>query len=270
MGCRLIIARQPASNIVADCSAGYDATESGRGNGRSSQCFCSLHSSSSGNIVEYAAAAKVSEVMSPLKFEFLSMTRKNRAMLSAPETADAEVNIDTLVSGAKEGKQESWNALVREAMKAIHGWSRRYKVGQAEDDVMQDTLLRMFRSIHTFKEGGNYFAWLRSIFVHALLDHRKKFARRLRTESGRELQERDVSVPDNALERLETNEAAGRIAKAIAKLPESLRQAIDAHLSDESTESISARLSITTRMVHQRLFWARHQIRLSLIASSVA
>ncbi len=77
-----------------------------------------------------------------------------------------------LIARAKSGDREAWDALAVAAMPRLRGVIRRF-VGDPDDtdDLVQDTLLRGYEKIHTFRGASTFSTWLISIGTRTALNH---------------------------------------------------------------------------------------------------
>lgn len=121
------------------------------------------------------------------------------------------------------GDQEAWAAFVERYGRKIYAWCRHWRLQEADaQDVTQNVLLELARQMRTFtyKPGGSFRSWLKTISHHAWCDFLR--ARR-RTDQGsggdavlHELQ--STAASDDLLKRLEEEcdrelfeEAAARV-----------------------------------------------------------
>jgi RNA polymerase sigma-70 factor (subfamily 1) len=99
------------------------------------------------------------------------------------------------IAAARSGDRQAFEALVRGHEKELEAFIRHHsgkRLGSKVevDDLVQDTLLRAFRSIGQFEgdDARAFSSWLRSIAEHAILDSVRKI------RAGKGLIEREVSI----------------------------------------------------------------------------
>ena len=143
------------------------------------------------------------------------------------------------------------------------------------EDLVQETYLRAFRSLHQFSEGTNLRAWLFRILTNTYInDYRKRQRRPTNTslddieefylydhliDSG--VQPGDERPEDEVLERLTTDE----VSSAIDQLPEEFRQVVVlADVEGFAYREIAEIVGIPVGTVMSRLFRARRRLRVQL------
>lgn len=135
---------------------------------------------------------------------------------------DAPVRTDRqLVDSVLAGDQEAFRALVDRESQAMIAICRRIVGDPAEaDDVAQDTFLRAYRALATFRGDGSFGAWLRRIAVRvavARLAGRRDLVRL--DDDGLDLQAATLQPQDDPEARTLDLEWRSAIHDAIARLP---------------------------------------------------
>jgi RNA polymerase sigma-70 factor (ECF subfamily) len=143
------------------------------------------------------------------------------------------------------------------------------------EDLVQETYLRAFRSLHQFTEGTNLRAWLFRIMTNTYINDYRKRQRRPTSTSLDDIEDfylydhlvDTVAQPHNddpeaeVLERLTT----ANITDAIDNLPEEFRQVVTlADVEGFSYREIADVLQIPVGTVMSRLFRARRRLRKTL------
>ena len=141
-------------------------------------------------------------------------------------------------------------------------WRLTRNVHDAED-LVQETLLRAFRSFDRFQEGTNVRAWLFTILHH------------LRTDQARRLRRQPPPTPLE--EAPEASQPAGQdrqagvreVREAIERLPEVFRAAVLLRDVEEfSYEEISRILAVPLGTVMSRIHRGRALLRASLVGDT--
>jgi RNA polymerase sigma-70 factor, ECF subfamily len=140
------------------------------------------------------------------------------------------------------------------------------------EDLVQETYLRAFRSLHQFTEGTNLRAWLFRIMTNTYINDYRKRQRRPTNTSLDDIEDFYLydhlvdavaqppsdSPEDEVLERLTT----ANITDAIDDLPEEFRQVVTlADVEGFSYREIADVLQIPVGTVMSRLFRARRRLR---------
>ncbi len=101
-----------------------------------------------------------------------------------------------IIQGCKDGREEAYRALVDIYAEQLMGTCLRYlRDSQKAEDVLQETYIRVFKSIHKYEEMGSLTGWLTKIAVNCCLKELKKNKRisaqeeELRFENSIELPE---------------------------------------------------------------------------------
>lgn len=142
----------------------------------------------------------------------------------------------SLVQACKEGDQTAFNLLVWRWEKPLFNFTYKY-VGDAQlaQDMVQETFIRVLRSIRTYEHRGAFSTWLYRIAVNLCKDHfRKKKLPMVSlhdyytTSSGDRVYVKD-SIADDAPRSDEAMAAADReemVRRLLAGLPEEQRVVI--------------------------------------------
>lgn len=140
------------------------------------------------------------------------------------------------------------------------------------EDLVQETYLRAFRSLHQFAEGTNLRAWLFRIMTNTYINDYRKRQRRPTNTSLDDIEDfylydhlvdsvvqpQSDNPEEEVLERLTT----ANITDAIDELPEEFRQVVTlADVEGFSYREIADVLQIPVGTVMSRLFRARRRLR---------
>jgi RNA polymerase sigma-70 factor (ECF subfamily) len=187
--------------------------------------------------------------------------------------ADPPIELDfELVKRVQRGDSAAFDLLVRKYQHRILALIGRYVHDWSEcQDVAQDTFMRAYRAIGSFRGDAQFYTWLHRIAVNTAKNHLVAHNRRPPTDdvdagdaeqydSGARL--RDTDTPERELMRQQLEQA---VMRAIDALPEELRTAISLREVDGlSYEEIAARMGCPIGTVRSRIFRARDAIDLEL------
>jgi len=166
-----------------------------------------------------------------------------------------------LVVRAREGDMEAYECLVRVYERPIYFLCLRMAgAPQVADDLAQETFIRAYGALSGFREGRDFYVWLRRIAVNASLNHLRS-AKREEPLGDREPDpERDM--PQDELQR---REAEGRFQEALGALPSDQRTVFVLRVfEDQSYREIARSLNISKGTVMSRLSRAREKLRARL------
>ena len=134
-----------------------------------------------------------------------------------PEADLAALDDRALVRACLAGRREAFDELVVRHRRAVYRLCYRF-VGNHEDaaDLAQETFLRAYRALGSFKGDSAVGTWLHRIAVNLSLNSVAGRARR--AEANVERAELVASDPD-AMSRVLSEERAAQVRAAITKLP---------------------------------------------------
>jgi RNA polymerase sigma-70 factor, ECF subfamily len=177
--------------------------------------------------------------------------------------------VEDLVANIRRGKEveESFRHLyTRYYARVIRLFQRRGLSMEESRDLAQETFLRLFRSIESFRSGEGFDPWLFGIAnnVYRNVVRQKTLPKRAAAEVHLE-EESDAStvpaVPGGPLEDLLNTERAERLHRALAELPPQMRVCIDLRLRGYKYREIAILMRISIQTVKAHL----HQARLRLM-----
>jgi RNA polymerase sigma-70 factor, ECF subfamily len=177
-----------------------------------------------------------------------------------------------LVGRVQRGDSAAFDLLVRKYQHRIAALIGRYVPDWSEcQDVAQETFIRAYRAIGSFRGDSQFYTWLHRIAVNTAKNHLVASNRRPpnddvevsdaeQFESGLRL--RDNDTPERELMRQQLEQT---VMRAVEALPEELRTAISLREVDGlSYEEIAARMDCPIGTVRSRIFRAREAIDLEL------
>ncbi|CAN5215702.1 RNA polymerase sigma factor [soil metagenome] len=93
----------------------------------------------------------------------------------------------------------AFDELVKRHQSGVRGWLRHFSddVGIA-DDIAQDTFLRAWRKLDTYKASGCFFAWLLTIARNEFLQHHRKSGREEKRRQALAAGKAPVNGPANS------------------------------------------------------------------------
>ncbi len=176
---------------------------------------------------------------------------------------DAELVRQTLTKS----DLNSYDCLVKRYQKQVYNLAL-HTLGNSEDagDVVQETFLRAYNKLHTFRQDASFLTWLYKIASNLCIDQirarnsRSALSLDVETGEGREpVAESRTSNPENIVVRNNLQEI---IQREVLQLPERYRMVIVMrHLQDMSVEEIARILEIPDGTVKTHLFRGREMLR---------
>ncbi len=172
-----------------------------------------------------------------------------------------------LVRRCLRGDMACYDELVRRYQRQVYSLLYRM-LGNVDDaeDLVQDTFIRAYNALHTFRQDASFLTWLYKIASNLGIDRMRTRKSRAaasleeEVESGREpaATERHTS-PEAAAVR---NCVGDVVHHEIMMLPERYRRVVLLrHVSEMSIEEIASQLNLPTGTVKTHLFRAREMLR---------
>ena len=172
-----------------------------------------------------------------------------------------------LVRRAQAGDLDAYELLVRGHADQLYAVILRV-VGNRQDaeDITQETLLRGWRAIGSFRGGSRFSTWLRRIAINETNRFLERGARRRSQQSVEEQEDRLASPADQQpAARAELHALQDALRLAVAQLPVKLRVALELRdMEGLSTREAAAVVGIREAAFKTRLHQARMKVRTAL------
>src|SRR6056300_447606 len=185
-------------------------------------------------------------------------------MESPVKKVEAE-NDQLLVDRARLGDRHAFDLLVLKYQSRLLSLVNRLVSNQSDAlDVLQDTFVKAYRSLHTFRGESAFYTWLYRIAINTAKNYLVARSKRppdrdldfQDLESDTEL--RDLETPENSLHRDEMFEV---MTRTLEQLPEELRVALTLReLEGMSYDEISEVMGCPIGTVRSRIHRAREAI----------
>lgn len=199
-------------------------------------------------------------------------------MILRPHTHDTDEKRDSpellaLISRAAEGDEAAFSDLLGRYERMVYNLAFQYTQNREDAaDVAQDTFLKLWRTLPSFRGESSFSTWLFRITQNCALDHlRRRAGNRTLSltydgdesdEEGRERELVDDSVEHNPAAQLEQNERAKAVRAAIASLRADHREVLVLReMEGLSYTRIAEMLGLELGTVKSRINRARIQIK---------
>lgn len=176
--------------------------------------------------------------------------------------ADAELVLQT-----QQGSPAAFEELVRNHQRMIHSLTFRMTGSLADaEDLAQETFIRAYEQIGTFRGTAKFSTWLYRIAVNTCLNWRQSEARRFQLHAHA-AEEISAQNAENSLAGNEANE----VQAALLKLPAKQRAAIVLTIYDGLHHAEAAQvLGCSETTVSWRVFAAKRKLKRLLTARRIA
>jgi len=175
---------------------------------------------------------------------------------------------DMLISRARNGDGDAFEALVRKYQRRIYAFCHRMTgTHQSADDITQETFIKAYNALSRFQPGRNFFPWIRKIALNSALNHIK--VRRRESPLGDRVERVPAGggsgSPARPEDMLEHKQLSIEFRKALDSLPESQKAVFVLKVHEDlNYREISGLLNIPVGTVMSRLNRARRILRRSL------
>ncbi len=181
-----------------------------------------------------------------------------------PRTGGAHDIDAALVRRARAGDPAGLRALVERTYPLVRRWARGWAPDEAEaDDLTQDVMVRMLRSLHTYRASARFTTWLYTVTRSVARDHHRSASRRARrdTEHGARalLGEAGSLEP---LDRVDAERLGAALETLFRELPDRQREVFDlVELQGYNAREVGELLGIEAVSVRAHLHKARRTLR---------
>jgi RNA polymerase sigma-70 factor (ECF subfamily) len=174
---------------------------------------------------------------------------------------------DELVERCKRGDPQSFQQLYRQYSKAMYNTSLRIVNNSADaEDVLQESFLDAFRSLHDFHYRSTFGAWLKKIVINKSINILRKRRNDFVDMESTELQAVTDEEPENEADMQYKVEEVKRM---ITRLPDGYRTVLSLYLLEGyDHEEISQILNISHNTVRTQYVRAKQKL-LTIIKQGV-
>ncbi len=141
--------------------------------------------------------------------------------MTAANRSDDDQRDRELIARWKGGDERAATELVERHAPAVARFVASSGARHDVDDVVQDTFVRAFNSLDSFRGDSSLRTWLFTIARRLMLDRRRAERRR---PAGVEVQEGDAATEYDALDSVVADETRGRLREALEHLSPMQRQ----------------------------------------------
>lgn len=170
---------------------------------------------------------------------------------SSTEREEREERWRGWMEAAQDGDAKAYHQLLQELLPEIRGLvRRRIAEDAAVEDVVQNTLLAIHRSRHTFRPERPFGPWLRTVARNAFLDHARARSRRAEREVPLDA---TPEPADESPTSLDDRRLSPELERALATLPPSQREAVELiQLQGLSVAEAAVKAGVSTSAVKVR------------------
>jgi RNA polymerase sigma-70 factor, ECF subfamily len=167
------------------------------------------------------------------------------------------VDENDLISRAQAGDRQAFAALVERYWDNLYRWLFHLAHDQhAAEDLAQETFLKAFRGLASFRPGSHFRAWLFRIAHNSFLNQRRHAAR-----CGQPVSDHVATNEAGPAEEAASRETLQLVARAVGRLPTEFRAAFLLRMEEGlSFREIARVLGLTEETARWRVFKARQKL----------
>jgi RNA polymerase sigma-70 factor (ECF subfamily) len=172
-----------------------------------------------------------------------------------------DLSDDRLVARAMDGDKSAFTALVERHRRSVYALAKRMLRHPTDaEDAAQETFVRAYVRLSSFRPGSNFRAWLLAITAHWCIDQLRRH-QSLPLDACLSLDARDESPETHAVRA----ERRREVRRQLAALPAHYRRVIELrYWQDLTYAEVSDALAEPTSTVRMRLFRAHRLMRAGL------
>jgi RNA polymerase sigma factor (sigma-70 family) len=168
---------------------------------------------------------------------------------------------ETLIEACRQGSRSAYELLYRRYGYSLYSCALRYVSNRHRaEDVLQEALIKIFQSIHTFQHEGNFEGWLKRIVIRTAINdyHKeKKHESMFNTEEVVLWTQSDTEILDQL--------SSEQIVDLIQELPKGYRLVFNLfEIEGYSHQEIAAMLNISESTSKSQLFKAKARLKFEL------
>lgn len=171
-------------------------------------------------------------------------------------------NDQILINQIVEGDTNSFTILVDRYKDLVFTLALRMLKNREEaEEVAQDTFIKTYKSLDTFKGDSKFSTWIYRVAYNSCLDRIKKNKKHLNDVEINEFTAHQVIVIDNTLDKLEIVEQKEAIQRCINFLPSEESFLLTLYYFDDlSLDEISKIVGMTSNAIKVKLFRSRKKL----------
>lgn len=177
--------------------------------------------------------------------------------------SEVDIHDDELVERSLAGDHEAFDMLVTRYSRSVFNLAGRFfRQPEAREDITQETFIKVYQSLHTYRRGASFERWLMKITINACYDELRRLKRRQEFNLA-DLTDDEMRWLEDALARpaLEEFEQTQRNEQAAA-LAEKLLQTLSPE--DRMVMLMYERDGLSTAEIAEMMSWSRSKVKVRL------
>lgn len=138
---------------------------------------------------------------------------------------------------------------------------RMLKNREEAEEVSQDTFIKVFKKLNSFKGDSKFSTWIYKVAYNACLDRLKTYKKEYNNVTIDEFNAHKIKTLENAFDAMVENERAKAIQRCLELLPSEDSALLTLfYFEEQSLEEIAAVMGITANNVKVKLFRSRKKM----------
>jgi len=171
---------------------------------------------------------------------------------------NGQSGIFAMIRRCLSGDDQAWDGVVKSMERRVFWLMYRFTHCREDaEDLTQETLLRAFRSLHSYRQDeASLQSWIMAVARNLAIDHRRQVRRMPKTNIPDALEQIDLLQEDyrNPLHFAERAELYELVRSGLGRLPGDLRQALQLkYLEEMEYHEIAALLNVAEGTIKSRV-----------------
>jgi RNA polymerase sigma factor (sigma-70 family) len=168
--------------------------------------------------------------------------------------------LQKIIDKCKDNDHKAFEVVYKKFYRILLGVAMRYTANYAEaEDILQDSYIKIFHSIHSFAYKGSFEGWMKRIVQNTAINSCRS---KLKFELYIELSEQEEKLSDTGFETVLGRLEVKDIVTLLNGMPEGYRLAINLYFIDGYTHrEIAAMLNISEGTSKSQLFRAKNYLK---------
>ena len=170
------------------------------------------------------------------------------------------MEIEELIKSCQNNDAKAYEVLYKKYYRVLYGITLRYCRTSAEaEDVLQDSFIKIFQNITSYKNEGSFEGWLKHIVRNTSINYYRSQVKFNQTVS---LSSENYDIGNDSFNDILDSFSTNEILKQLNNLPEGYRLVVNLYCIDGYThKEIGEMLNISAGTSKSQLFKAREYLK---------
>ncbi len=171
--------------------------------------------------------------------------------------------LETIINDCKANKQSAFELLYKKYYRVLYGIALRYcRTTFEADDILQDSFIKIFKNIGSYKMDGSFEGWIKRIVQNTAINN---YRSNLKLNLNVDISMNEYDVSDDSLNNIFESFETKEVIHLLNQLPEGYRVIINLFCIDGYThKEIAEMLDIAIGTSKSQLFKAKEYLKKSI------